>query len=43
LAISKSLVDLHNGSLTISSTVGSGTTVTVELLTTPNAENSKAA
>jgi two-component system cell cycle sensor histidine kinase PleC len=43
LAISKSLVDLHNGSLTIASTVGSGTTVTVELLTSPTAENSKAA
>jgi two-component system, cell cycle sensor histidine kinase PleC len=43
LAISKSLVDLHNGSLTIASTVGSGTTVTVNLLTKPTAENSKAA
>jgi two-component system cell cycle sensor histidine kinase PleC len=43
LAISKSLVDLHNGSLTIASTVGSGTTVTVELLASPTAENSKAA
>ena len=43
LAISKSLVDLHNGSLTIASTVGSGTTVTVDLRNTPTAENSKAA
>ena len=43
LAISKSLVDLHNGSLTIASTVGSGTTVTVELRSSPTAENSKAA
>ena len=43
LAISKSLVDLHNGSLTIASTVGSGTTVTVELRASPTAENSKAA
>jgi two-component system cell cycle sensor histidine kinase PleC len=43
LAISKSLVDLHNGSLTIASTVGSGTTVTVEFRTSPTAENSKAA
>ena len=43
LAISKSLVDLHNGSLTIASAVGSGTTVTVDLRTSPTAENSKAA
>ena len=43
LAISKSLVDLHNGSLTIASSVGSGTTVTVDLRTSPTAENSKAA
>ena len=43
LAISKSLVDLHNGSLTIASSVGSGTTVTVELRTSPTADNSKAA
>ncbi|MGB9142977.1 MAG: ATP-binding protein [Aestuariivirga sp.] len=43
LAISKSLVDLHNGSLTIASTVGAGTTVTVELRSAPSAENSKAA
>ena len=43
LAISKSLVDLHNGSLTIASTVGSGTTVTVDLRTTPTTESSKAA
>ena len=43
LAISKSLVDLHNGSLTIESTVGSGTTVTVELRSSPTAENSRAA
>ena len=43
LAISKSLVDLHNGSLSIASAVGAGTTVTVDLRTTPTAENSKAA
>ena len=35
LAISKSLVDLHNGSLAIASVVGVGTTVTVELKNTP--------
>ena len=43
LAISKSLVDLHHGSLSIASTVGAGTTVTVELRSNPTAENSKAA
>ena len=43
LAISKSLVDLHNGSLTIASVVGSGTTVTVDLRNTPSTESSKAA
>ena len=43
LAISKSLVDLHNGSLTIASSVGAGTTVTVELRTSPTADSSKAA
>jgi len=31
LAISRSLVELHNGSLVITSTIGRGTTVTVEL------------
>ena len=31
LAISRSLIELHNGSLVISSTIGKGTTVTVEL------------
>ena len=43
LAISKSLVELHNGSLTIASSVGAGTTVTVELRTSPTAGSSKAA
>jgi len=43
LAISKSLVDLHNGSLTISSVVGVGTTITVMLRNTPEAEKLKSA
>ncbi len=43
LAISKSLVDLHNGSLTISSVVGVGTTVTVALRNTPEPAVQKSA
>ncbi len=43
LAISKSLVDLHNGTLTIASVVGVGTTVTVTLCNTPEAERLKSA
>jgi two-component system, cell cycle sensor histidine kinase PleC len=37
LAISKSLVDLHNGKLTIASVVGVGTTVSVMLRSSPEA------
>jgi two-component system, cell cycle sensor histidine kinase PleC len=38
LAISKSLVELHHGSLKIASTVGKGTTVTVTLVNNPAGE-----
>ncbi len=43
LAISKSLVDLHNGSLAISSVVGVGTTVTVNFQNAPEAALLKSA
>jgi two-component system, cell cycle sensor histidine kinase PleC len=43
LAISKSLVELHHGTLRIASTVGRGTTVTVALVENPAGEVRKTA